>query len=529
MKLRLSFLVLFGAVSSFAFADTAIIVGSAIYPNLGEKWNLPGAKKDMESMQVALKLYGFDKIIALTGEGASRAGILKALDDAVQTVKPTERFVFYFAGHGAREPAPSILPTDAKPGAVRIKADELKAKVLAVKAASRTVILDSCFAGGMQKSINIFTRFYEPEFASSKGPEPTDGPDVFTQPTTPSAQSDICYVLAADKTQEAIELRFPDGERRGLFTYFLSKRLDGKLEPWGQVVQSVQADIMKEIEIFRRQQNPQVTPAFVDKPIFTAPAQVKPEPPIPPADLLQIFTAQRRDSTKMELHLEPNEVKVPIGQGFKLVAEIKEAGYFLILGERGGEYYRLYPESDDVAAAAVQPGSKPFLAGYSDEVGAELAKGYLFKSLAAAQAVMDACPRDSLGLGGLTKRIRSEKATWDLVTSAIQIRVEPTLLGGLKLKSAKEFWSILKRTNDAKVTFLLNRLKVLQTEEEVLSTMDTPSKQTDSVLMLWVNRLVQDSSPIDAKLFPDIKPESDLVKRNVAVLRSILTGVFEKA
>ena len=91
----------------------------------------------------------------LTDAQATRQGILNALTAARTATKPTERFVFYFAGHGTNSPVNCLLPSDARKDATTgdLTRNDLYDAVRAIPARSRTIILDSCFSGGMSKSI----------------------------------------------------------------------------------------------------------------------------------------------------------------------------------------------------------------------------------------------------------------------------------------------------------------------------------------------------------------------------------------
>lgn len=514
------------ALVPMARADVALVVGVGEYPSLPTAAPLDGAKPDAESMAKALKNYGFNEIKLITNQDATKPKIFAELDRIAKTIKPNERFVFYFAGHGTRKPKPSILPSDAKNFEIRITADELKDKVTAIKGATRTIILDACFAGGMTKSVGIVTRYFEPE-GTSKGPEFADEAEQPLFTPKPGATSDVCYVTAALNTQEAIEYLFENGERRGLFTYNLVKRLDGTKRPWSEIVVEVQKEIQKVLQAYKRQQNPQVNEAFQQVEAFSAPpanGAPPPAPAKPPADLLTIYASTMKDPSKLLLKVEPNEVKVSIGQPFTLVAEVKAAGYLVILGEQDGNYYRIYPQGSSAKEAEVRPGDKPYYNGYSDMVGGELAKAFLFKDEKMAQAVLDACPSDeTLNLPALEKRIKSDTEKWDYVTATVSLRIEPTLLGGLQIADPAGFWKTLSGSTP-EITAIKGRLD--KRVDNVSGILADEKLQTPETLAMWLNRLVMDPRLVDANATGQ-KATDDQAKKNVAFLRKVFKGVLK--
>lgn len=243
------------AAAAPARADTAIVVGINAYESR-DIVALEGCLNDAALMQKALKNNGFDKITLLLGPDAARTKILAALDAAAKTVKPTERFVFYFAGHGSDTPR-CIVPYDAEKKAkgenpTVISRETLQEKLAKVPAASRTAILDSCFSGGMKgddggktpeekekiKKLQKRARFTDLTGSGRSVPNP-NGADLLdpeeTKPieATPSGgtTTPIRYLTAAKQNQKAGEWDFPDAtsgadKPGGIFTHYLVGQLD---------------------------------------------------------------------------------------------------------------------------------------------------------------------------------------------------------------------------------------------------------------------------------------------------------------
>ncbi len=139
-----------------AFADHALIVGVNEYPKLNAGSNLEGCVNDVHSIETLLKAQGFE-VTSLLNENATKRTIFDTLAALKKTSRKNERFVFYFAGHGtiASSGASTLLPYDAseKNETADIGRDELYRALLAVPAQSRTVFLDSCFSGGLTRSL----------------------------------------------------------------------------------------------------------------------------------------------------------------------------------------------------------------------------------------------------------------------------------------------------------------------------------------------------------------------------------------
>jgi len=212
------------AITPPARADHAVVVGINLYPGLSDG-SLRGCVNDAQAMARTLESYGFQTRVLLDGQ-ATKSGVVGAIA-ALQSVKPSDRVVFYFAGHGTQTPSGGarLMLSNALQDSTAndLSRDDLYTAFKAVPAHARTIVLDSCFSGGMMRSLRRRgkgTRFYDRAsrggntknlFREKTNMEPID-------PNAPAAP--ICYYAASGTNEQAAEDDF-SGERHGVFTQFL--------------------------------------------------------------------------------------------------------------------------------------------------------------------------------------------------------------------------------------------------------------------------------------------------------------------
>ena len=128
------------------------------------------AEADAQAMggpEGLLMAYGFDKVILLTGNDASRDNILNAIKQIGRLAKPGDEVVFFYSGHGAQQYAPGwkekdrehrglgvihqgIVSDQGDGKKVAFLWDEELAKEFSNFRTDRIVfIFDSCLSGGM--------------------------------------------------------------------------------------------------------------------------------------------------------------------------------------------------------------------------------------------------------------------------------------------------------------------------------------------------------------------------------------------
>lgn len=402
-----------GATISGAYADTAIVVGVNTYTKLPGGSNLRGCIPDALRMAESLKKYGFTVKTITDGE-ATRAGILDALKNSGN--KPGERFVFYFAGHGTNVGGGNavILPSDASVDAsdFDLRADDLRSAVMAVPASNRTIILDSCFSGGMLRAksarYGLKTRFFQRPTSSTRPisvnrlQKRGDGTkdlirdsrkDPVVNPIKPGGAP--CYIVAAAPNEKAAEDLF-NGEAHDVFTKFLTDRLGGATEKWDAVITDVAG---KAADYLDDTQHPEMSPQFRDQSVFAAGGggsapDPKPDPkPMPPmpSSLWELYNKDRPDPASVQALLTPDTATNKIGDKLTLTAQVGRAGYLVVI-ERGtsGSVNLLFPEKPQVDAAKTAGGPITLGVFRPDQEGDERVKAILFEKEEDAKALLDA-------------------------------------------------------------------------------------------------------------------------------------------
>jgi hypothetical protein len=380
-----------GAVG--ARADRAVVVGVNTYTNI-QGANLKGCVNDATDMAATLKKYGFT-VTLLTDAQATKAHVLAALA-TLKSAPASERLAFYFAGHGSNssERGAVLLPSDAYVNKEDndIKAEDLYQIVEGLPSKSKSVILDSCFSGGMSRSLPAFggrrMRYLPRNLPGTRGGskdlhlanDQDDNHNV--------GGKDVCYLTASRGNEYSMETTF-NGQPHGIFTHNLTTYLTGQKEKWGTVQQKVAADVSNETDDL---QHPTLTPDFTEKTIFgdgstPAPTPPNPTPPAPVDNSLwDIYNGDYADSSKLELKMQPNKTEIGIGEKVKFTITAGAPGYLVIL-ERGtsGNINLLSPSNRSIESAAVTAGAQVLIPGADqsyapDTAGIERLKAILFSS-----------------------------------------------------------------------------------------------------------------------------------------------------
>ncbi|HXO22490.1 MAG TPA: caspase family protein [Thermoanaerobaculia bacterium] len=201
----------------------------ALPPAPGRDWpNLGGAVNDALAMQEMLVArYGFapHDIVTLIDQAATRAAILRALeDDLLGSAGQGDVLLFYFGGHGSQvrnlasdEPDKldeSLVPADSRLGARDIRDKELRRLFNRIldRGARLTVILDSCHSGSGARGL--------PTGARPRGVNPdlrdvADGAD----PGPPPEDRGALVLAAAQDFDFAWETWDELGKRHGVFSW----------------------------------------------------------------------------------------------------------------------------------------------------------------------------------------------------------------------------------------------------------------------------------------------------------------------
>ncbi|MDR3707099.1 MAG: caspase family protein [Capsulimonadaceae bacterium] len=393
--------------SAAANADKALIVGVNHYPNLPVAAQLDGSVNDANLMASKLKADNFD-VLVLTDAVATKQGILNALQTTTTVIKPEERFVFYFAGHGAKLPDGSgvLLASDASSAdkSNYITKDELAGAVAAINAKAKTVVLDSCFSGAMTRGItkgrHPKARFYNFFGLQTKrivlaAASHQDNPSPIS-----AGNGKVCFFAACTDSQRAYEDEF-DGKVHGVFTHYLVNRLKTDPELWSSVQSDVTAGVTVETE---QNQSPVLSAEFADVPVFDGKG-VPNSAPVPERrkeqSIWQTFNEDHAKQSMLSLDITPDFEtpllsSIAVGQKFHLqVTTGRTTGYLVVIElDTDGALNLISPMSGNVEDAMMSQNGKlifpsdPSQTFSVNKVGSERVRAILFNSKADAQALL---------------------------------------------------------------------------------------------------------------------------------------------
>jgi WD40 repeat protein len=183
-------------------------------PRMVLNYARPDAQSFIEVMEKKGTLFKNVELHTLYDQEASRANILKKLDDLSSKIHPEDVFVFYYAGHGSMVdnqfyfiPAESLRLYDASSLKTEaIEASVLQDKLKNIRALKQLIIMDACQSGG---SVELLaTRGASEEKAIAQL----------------SRSAGIHVMASAGSDQFATEFAELG---HGLFTYLLLKALHG--------------------------------------------------------------------------------------------------------------------------------------------------------------------------------------------------------------------------------------------------------------------------------------------------------------
>ena len=354
-----------------AQADQAIVVGVNKYEHIiPDNW-LKGCVNDADLMEGVLHQQGFT-VHKLVDEKATHQGIMEQLRQVGKSIKPQERFFFFFAGHGGQ--LGYLITYDATMrGDKALKSDELKEMVLQIPAVSRTVMLDACHSESLittrgLKDPDTKTRAIRlegiPEEAT-RASEATLSVDEGTSRDVPANgkpgngaagrekpkdDANIFYWTAAMRTEKADESVLPDlttGKNHGVFTYYAAEELRKGGKTWGDMNDDVRKAIEK-----THQQNPVITQSFA-RTVALQPRQVDkanggaPLPPALPAltTVWDAFNHEHFNANALQLKSEPFKSVVVKDQSFNLSLDAGFDGYLVVMDmDDNGEVSLAFPD-----------------------------------------------------------------------------------------------------------------------------------------------------------------------------------------
>ena len=201
-------------------AKKALVVGINAYPPPN---TLPSCINDANAFSDLLRsAYQYDTIIDLRDAQASRAAMLDALTAFVAGAGANDELVFYYSGHGytfqqGDAQVDSLVGQDCQ----FLTVDDFAAATASVPAGRLTVVLDSCFSGGMQKAFAQFagvkpvkTKFFVPTeiAAQAKAFDPAlPAIRVVRHFGSPAVGSDPSILLSLTHAEKAFSVVDPSG------------------------------------------------------------------------------------------------------------------------------------------------------------------------------------------------------------------------------------------------------------------------------------------------------------------------------
>ncbi len=199
----------------------AVVIGINKYPNGGSNFSeLKGAVNDARNVAKKLRELGFDEVVDLVDEKATKQAVIGTLSKVGRKAKENDMVMFFFAGHGNTEGEGGdqmgfILPTDYDPDdpyTTSIAMTELQNISRLMKAKHVLYAMDSCFSGGI-----FVHRAIAPKV-------PEDGRLQYLKNLTTNKAHIV--LTAGGKNEVANE-----AGGTGLFTQALLEGLSGKADP----------------------------------------------------------------------------------------------------------------------------------------------------------------------------------------------------------------------------------------------------------------------------------------------------------
>jgi len=167
--------------------DRALLIGIEFYLAI-ENADLAGVDRDLANMDRVSRFLGYDHIDVLD-KSPTRGDIVRELERLAAVVKPDDRVLLYYTGHGARIPdingdekdgfdeilCPADLEIDSRGVRNHISDDELSYYLSNIRAREILVIIDSCHSGTAAKQLGIQEKnlvFSESALAGFSSPTP---------------------------------------------------------------------------------------------------------------------------------------------------------------------------------------------------------------------------------------------------------------------------------------------------------------------------------------------------------------------
>lgn len=290
-----------------------LVIGIDKYEHLRP---LHGAVNDARDVSNALESMAARDVRLLLDDDATREAIFRHWDELIGVAEAGDILVFHFAGHGGRQNAILQDGHEAKDnmfllagydnegeGVVQRIVDNEIGHLLAMETEATVVfVADSCFAGGMVRSVGVPVSLrYDPTA------DPTVKNDAVTQRVRTLGEVDesdlehIIWIYGQDDEKSIQEITV-DGQRRGALSHIFSRAIRGEADANGDArlsVPELKRFVNKEVSrLTERRQRPHVNAGSPD--LSVGPIAMPPERPSrSEAPVLQIFFSDDRPSFEL--------------------------------------------------------------------------------------------------------------------------------------------------------------------------------------------------------------------------------------
>lgn len=512
--------------------------------------SLESPESDATRVADALTKLGFG-VKLLLGKQATKSAILAAIQSMGKQLGEKDHFVFYFAGHGSNRPA-GLLPIDAKEdGTNFVSRAELRDGILAAagKAATRTVLLDSCFSAAMAQARGLRPGIRVRVFIKRGGGlDEDDNPPATGQDTSNPFGQDgkITYVSAALANEPAIETEV-DGKKSGVFTDALVRELKEPVISWQTAITHIRKRTAEVLQASGDQQNPSVLPvlAQTSKMFSTVKAEN-----VPPKTLLDLLAFEHPDDKAFTMTLAQPGSTFEVGQLLNLDFAMPKPGFLVVISFEAGRYHLVVPGKSDGPVVAVQgsfqlPRPRNLLT--FDRFGSDHILALLFTDQTRAKAAADAFR--ALGASGGSvgdldaSALDSTANKGEVFTRRMSFTIGARLVGGAeKGRDLDVLVARLLEPKDAIAKWLVE-LQPLGIALPKLVDKEAEAERQQAGLVLYMNLAVQSNKPLsgpNSPLFASLSTETksllgkdpkgaDLVKLNRWILEDLLPDHFSKA
>ena len=244
--------------------NRALLVGIGKYDQMKTGWNRIHGDNDIALLKPLLEKRGFNEVVTLINEQATKAKIIIELKALAKRCNPGDKVYFHFSGHGqpirddnrdegkTKKYDASIIPYDACRDSRKMNGtyvgqnhlidDELNPLLDEIKrklgpAGELFVSVDACFSKGIQKDemTDIDPELLKYIRGTNHAFTPP-GRITVKKPKEFSSGAKLTVVTACKENERNIEYKAPSGKMYGSLSYYISILLksDADFSRWRQ-------------------------------------------------------------------------------------------------------------------------------------------------------------------------------------------------------------------------------------------------------------------------------------------------------